>query len=274
MRPGLARLFAAGTTGAEILRPHCPKEVNGWFDGFPPEERGRDDPNRATAMKWLLLVGFAISSSVDNFGVGITYGLRRIRIPVPSNALIAAIAFLFSLAGILFGRWIADVLPGMLPVFLGSFLLVVIGLRIILLAVPRDWPKQRRARQRGGAGAADRDAEATAPRPSGFLTRILKHPEQVDVDRSQTIGLGESIVLGAALSANALTNGVGAGLFGLSPFWLSFITAIGSFVSVAGGVAVGERVSRLRLGPFTVGQFGTLLSGVMLILIALFALYD
>ncbi|MBE3596875.1 MAG: sporulation membrane protein YtaF [Hydrogenibacillus sp.] len=224
-------------------------------------------------MPWLILLGFALSSSVDNFGVGITYGLRRIRIPLMSNALIACIAFLFSLSGISFGRWIGTVLPGMLHVFLGSFLLAVIGLRIILFAMPRDWMKRRReahALRPNDLPAASAGAGGAARNP---LQRILQHPEQVDVDRSQTIGLGEAIVLGVALSANALTNGVGAGLIGLSPLWLSLITAVGSFVSVAAGVALGERASRIRIGPFTVGQFGTLLSGALLILIAVLAFY-
>ncbi|HAS00579.1 MAG TPA: sporulation membrane protein YtaF, partial [Brevibacillus sp.] len=31
-------------------------------------------------MNWLLILGFAVSSSLDNLGVGISYGIRNIRI--------------------------------------------------------------------------------------------------------------------------------------------------------------------------------------------------
>jgi hypothetical protein len=42
-------------------------------------------------MEWLFILGFALSSSIDNFGVGISYGVRKIRIRWLSNLLIAAI---------------------------------------------------------------------------------------------------------------------------------------------------------------------------------------
>ena len=54
--------------------------------------------------------------------------------------MIAFICFVFSYIGIYFGKWISAVLPGFLPVLLAAFILSVIGIRIILLAVPR---KQR-----------------------------------------------------------------------------------------------------------------------------------
>lgn len=213
----------------------------------------------------LVILGFTLASSIDNFAVGITYGIRSIHIPVLSNALIALIAFLFSVSGITFGTWIAKVLPGILPVLLGSFLLIVIGLRVILLAIPRDWLRHFKHKKGGGR----------LPTASNSLERMIAQPERADLDHSTVIGLGEAIILGMALSANALTNGIGAGvLFGLSPFTLSFFTAIGSLVSVWAGGLLGLQVAKIRIGPFTIGQFGTIISGILLILIAIYAIYD
>ncbi|MDY0322598.1 MAG: sporulation membrane protein YtaF [Candidatus Carbobacillus sp.] len=214
---------------------------------------------------WLVILGFTLASSIDNFAVGITYGIRNIHIPILSNALIALIAFIFSVSGIAFGTWIANVLPGILPVLLGSFLLFFIGLRVILLTVPRDW-LQRLKHKKGPKNLTY---------PNNPLERMIAEPERADLDHSKAIGLGEAIILGIALSANALTNGIGAGiLFGLSPFTLSFFTALGSFFSVWAGVLLGIQVAKVRIGPFTVGQFGTIISGVLLILIALYAIYE
>ncbi|HAA64494.1 MAG TPA: sporulation membrane protein YtaF, partial [Thermoanaerobacter sp.] len=81
-------------------------------------------------MKWLIILGLAISASIDNFGVGLSYGIRNIRISFFSNAIIAIIAFLFSISGIIFGKWLNSVLPGSLSIFVGAFLLFIIGLRI------------------------------------------------------------------------------------------------------------------------------------------------
>jgi len=55
-------------------------------------------------MEWLFILGFALSSSIDNFGVEISYGVRKVRIKWLSNLMIAAICFLFSMVGITFGR--------------------------------------------------------------------------------------------------------------------------------------------------------------------------
>lgn len=94
-------------------------------------------------MAWLLILGLAVSSSIDNLGVGMSYGIRKIKISHASNMMIAFICFLFSYIGIYFGKWISAVLPGFFPVLLAAFILSVIGIRIILLAVPRKKKIQR-----------------------------------------------------------------------------------------------------------------------------------
>lgn len=206
-------------------------------------------------MPWLLILGFAVSSSIDNLGVGISYGIRGIRIGFFSNLIIAVICFLFSETGILFGQWISRILPGIFPVLVGALLLFVIGIRIILLAVPR---KQK-------PNSDDENANKTKPRS---LKGILKNPEVADVDNSGEIGISESFILGIALSANAITNGLGAGLLGLSPLAISLTAALGSFVTVWAGVALGRRAAAVRIGNLTLGQFGTILSGVIILIIA------
>ncbi|MED4794496.1 manganese efflux pump [Priestia megaterium] len=188
-------------------------------------------------MEWLFILGFALSSSIDNFGVGISYGVRKIRIRWLSNLLIAAICFLFSMVGIMFGRWISTVLPGLFPVIIAVVLLTLIGIRIILLVV------SQRNNRIGELGSTDQE-------------------------NVRYIGWIESSVLGVALSANALTNGLGAGLLGLSPLAISLTSAFGSFITVWLGVTVGKKAANVQIGKFTLGQFGTLISGITILIVA------
>ncbi|NOV04322.1 sporulation membrane protein YtaF [Paenibacillus planticolens] len=204
---------------------------------------------------WLLILGFAVSSSLDNLGVGISYGIRGTCIGFSSNVVIAIICFLFSMFGILSGQWLSKVLPGIYPVLVGAFLLFIVGIRIILLAVPRKKQHVSREVERIETDAAS-------------MKSILKNPEMADVDKSGDIGLGEAFILGVALSVNAITNGLGAGLLGLSPLAISITAALGSFITVWFGVVLGRKVAGIRIGSFTVGQFGTILSGILLLLIA------
>ncbi|WP_328120494.1 manganese efflux pump [Priestia aryabhattai] len=188
-------------------------------------------------MEWLFILGFALSSSIDNFGVGISYGVRKVRIKWLSNLLIAAICFLFSMLGITFGRWISTILPGVFDVIVAVVLLTLIGIRIILLV----------GSQRNN-GIHELDSRG-----------------QVKV---RSIGWIESSVLGVALSANALTNGLGAGLLGLSPLAISLTSAFGSFITVWLGVMVGQKAANVQIGKFTLSQCGTLISGITILIVA------
>jgi putative Mn2+ efflux pump MntP len=188
-------------------------------------------------MEWLFILGFALSSSIDNFGVGISYGVRKVRIKWLSNLLIAAICFLFSMVGITFGRWISTILPGVFHVIVAVVLLTLIGIRIILLV-----------------GSQRNDG-----------IDQLDSTGQVKV---RSIGWIESSVLGVALSANALTNGLGAGLLGLSPLAISLTSAFGSFITVWLGVMVGQKAANVQIGKFTLSQCGTLISGITILIVA------
>lgn len=209
-------------------------------------------------ISWLMILGFAISSSVDNFGVGISYGIRNIHIGFFSNLLVAVICFLFSGCGILFGKWLSIIVPGIFPILMGAFLLCIIGIRIILLTTPHN--KQ---------AITKTITKETLPVQAQTITAILENPEIADSNHSGEISAGEAIVLGIALSANALTNGLGAGLLGLSPVAISLTAAIGSFLTIWLGVMLGKKVADVRIGSYTLGEFGTLISGILLLIIAI-----
>ncbi|EKN70810.1 hypothetical protein BABA_03064 [Neobacillus bataviensis LMG 21833] len=211
-------------------------------------------------MSWLIILAFAVSASVDNLGIGISYGIRKIRIGFGANLLIGMICFLMSIMGISFGMWLSKILPGMFPVIIGAIFLCIIGIRIILLGAPR--------KKGDFAVSTDSDSSQT----SG-MKGILRNPESADVDRSGEIGMGEAVVLGIALSANALTNGLGAGLLGFSPLAISLTAAIGSIISVWCGVKLGYKLADIRIGSFTLGEFGTMISGIIIIIIAFTAFF-
>ncbi|QIW79694.1 sporulation membrane protein YtaF [Bacillus tequilensis] len=205
-------------------------------------------------MAWLLILGLAVSSSIDNLGVGMSYGIRKIKISHASNMMIAFICFLFSYMGIYFGKWISVVLPGFLPVLLAAFILSVIGIRIILLAVPRKEENSARV--------------DVSSRKKSRIAGLLQNPETADADGSGEISILESIVLGVAVSANALTNGLSAGLIGFNPAAISITAALGSFLTIWIGCSLGKKAASLRIGSFRVGQFSTMLSGVIILIIA------
>jgi putative Mn2+ efflux pump MntP len=187
---------------------------------------------------WVFILGLAVASSIDNLAVGFSYGLAGLRIGIGSNLMIAVICFVFSEAGTQFGRWVGTLLPGSLPDIMGAVLLLLLGLRVLLLVMPRDGA-------RGVGGDPQRRAVGNA--------------------RSSAVGLAESLLLGVALSANALANAVGAGMLSLSPLAIALTAATGSLLTIAIGVELGLRAMRLRIGRFSFGRFGALVSGSILL---------
>jgi putative sporulation protein YtaF len=204
---------------------------------------------------WLTIFALSISSSIDNFGVGISYGIRGIRVGYIANFIISIIAFVFSETGIVFGQYMSKVFPGSLSNVLGALFLFVIGIRIVLMTIPRKNKK-----------------EQVANEPSNGFNDYLSSPEKADLDQSGDLSVFESIVLGIAVSMNALTNGLGAGLIGLPPMAISLSAAFFSYLAIWLGVSLGNKVAHIRIGSWTLGQFSTIISGVILLLIALHAL--
>lgn len=205
---------------------------------------------------WITIVLLALSASIDNFGVGISYGIRGIRIGFWANAVIAVTAFLFSETGIVCGRYISKIFPGVLSNVIGAAFLIIIGLRIILLTIPR---KKHVDAKEDSEGAAS----------SNLVTNYLTSPEKADLDQSGHINLFEAVILGVAVSMNALTNGLGVGLIGLSPLGISLSAAVFSFLAIWAGVALGKRVANVKIGVWTIGECSTVVSGVILVIIAL-----
>ncbi|PGL71649.1 sporulation membrane protein YtaF [Bacillus sp. AFS055030] len=205
---------------------------------------------------WITVLFLAFSSSIDNFGVGITYGIRGIKVGLLANLIISIIAFIFSEVGIVSGQFISKVFPGTLSNVIGAFFLLVIGLRIVLLTFPRK-DKQN---------IINNDGEESV---SNNITIYLSSPEKADVDHSGDISSFEAIILGTAVSMNALTNGLGVGLIGLSPFAISIAASIFSFLAIWLGVLLGKKVANVKIGGWSLGQFSSIISGIILVLIAI-----
>ena len=209
-------------------------------------------------LNWLIILAFAVSSSIDNLGVGISYGVRKIQIRMVPNILIAVICFLMSMAGISFGLWLSNILPGMLPMIFGAFLLFIIGIRIILLSVPRK------------KGNSEEVSEPTKQPIS--IKGILRNPEVADVDKSGEIGWGSNHTR-CCVIRKCSYQWIRCWITGLSPLAISLTAAIGSFICVWAGVNVGSKLADVRIGSFNVGQFGTIISGVIILVVAFTAFF-
>lgn len=111
----------------------------------------------------LLLLAFAVS--LDGFGVGVTYGLRRIRIPVLSVAIIAFCSGLVV--------WLAMAIGSVLTGYMSPFTAKLIGAILLMLigsyALFQWWKRRQADEDDGNADEARGTEQATASGTEGIL---------------------------------------------------------------------------------------------------------
>ena len=185
-----------------------------------------------------------IASNLDNAGVGIAYGIRKIRISWFNNFIIAFLGFIYFISWI-FGNWIALFISEFTANLIGAIVLGIIGVFILC---------QPFLGQRNTVGSKD----------GNVLMGILRDPEKADFDGSKTISFSEAIVLGIALSINNIAGGFDAGVTNLNLWLTATISGVFSFICISGFAYVGKRYLAEYLG-----KWATVTAGVLLILIGI-----
>lgn len=122
---------------------------------------------------------FACSVNIDAFLVGMSYGIRKIRITIPQNLLISLISFAGTFLSLFLGRQLLFFLPSSLMEHIGGVILSGLGLFYII--------------------------------KSFFYKSDELHTESLTV----TLPLREILLLGSALSLNNIGIGVGASFSGI-----------------------------------------------------------
>lgn len=208
---------------------------------------------------WLSLFILAFAVSIDGFGVGLTFGMKKMRIPYKSIAVISCCSALSLGFGIIIGDFIGQVVSGTAAAMTGGIILIMLGVGMLLQYFKPDKMPEHIA------------TETTIfnfeIKSLGVVINILQKPMKADFDKSGTINGIEAIVLGFALSLDAFGAGIGAAMIGISPFILTLSIAIMSFVFIWGGLLSGRLLATNK-----VMQHIAFLPGVLLIMIGILKL--
>jgi len=205
---------------------------------------------------WATII-FAAALSLDGFGVGISYGIRRIKIPLKS-LLVICISSASALAlSMLAGNLIANLLSEKVAETLGGIALLLVGGWLLLQA----WAHRLEPQNGGGLGDNAPITVFKLSIPSlGLVIKILKEPAKADFDQSGEISVNEAVFLGFALAMDALGAGLGAAMMGFSPILTPITAGITKFCLVTLGLYLGSRSTAAK----PQGSLG-LLPGVIII---------
>ena len=196
---------------------------------------------------FITIIAIGIASNLDNAGVGIAYGVRKIYISHFSNFMIAIISFTGTLISGYFGNWISHWVPHFVGNVIGAIVMISVGVWVL-------WQPF--------IGKKERKSEPVEVKKKNFITDLLRRPEEADFDQSKSLGIFESIVLGIALSINALAGGLDAGLTKINVLYTSISVGIFSFLLLGLSCYLGDKFGAEKLK----GK-ATLISGLLLIFI-------
>lgn len=213
----------------------------------------------------LSLIILAVAVSLDSFGVGAMYGLRKIRIPLLSILIIAGCSGLVILIAMNIGSWLSAFLSPTVAQVMGALILVGIGIwTVFQMLLQKDEPTPPLAVTPPPSPNEKPAVWSIELKRIGIVIQILRTPSMADADRSGTISSSEATMLGLALSLDAFGAGIGAALVGFSPLHTAGIIAFASALFLATGLRVGFRFADLNgLRRFSV------LPGIILIVMGL-----
>lgn len=121
----------------------------------------------------------AISSSIDSFGIGITYGIKNMKISFVSKLILVCISFFITLLSVIIGKYLTLLFSTNFANLLGSGILFFIGIIVLIKA---------------------------------FWERNSKDEFTYDFNHSNLIDPKEAFVLGLALSFDSFGIGVSTSL--------------------------------------------------------------
>lgn len=167
----------------------------------------------------------SISSSIDSFGIGITYGLRRLKINILSKLILFTISVIITYISLLIGKNLCYLLPPVLIKLLGAFILIIIGTTIIFQIINS---KKEKINQSKNYKFLDNNSIYTEKKIYKFFIKflgitiqIIKNPVCSDFDDSLNIDAIEAFYLGISLSIDSFCIGLASSILGFRIHFIS-----------------------------------------------------
>lgn len=191
--------------------------------------KGFDDMLYYTGLFFLV-----IAVSLDGFGVGLTYGMRNIKVPFLPLTIIMICSGAVVFLSMTIGNVITVLIPEKIANGLGGIILVAIGLFSFFNAVRAKIANKKEA------------FNHTETNRLNQFTTVITTPDQADLDKSGTISSGEALLLGIALALDAFGAGIAASMIGYGPLLTSLLIAGMSGLFIYCGMKTGIFLAKYK----------------------------
>ncbi|PPA70677.1 sporulation membrane protein YtaF [Jeotgalibacillus proteolyticus] len=191
---------------------------------------------------WKLLLILAVS--MDSFGVGVSYGLRRITIPLAGLCTIMCCSGIMVILSMSAGLLLTSYISVEIIEIFGGLILISIG--FISLNAARSQGKKQKVKEELPRRTIEEEASGGLLKKVKLVIRVLKSSQEADVDRNKKISFHEGILLGIVLGLDAFGAGLGAALLGYSLVITSCLIAFLSAAFVFTGMKTGFYLTKWK----------------------------
>ncbi len=212
------------------------------------------------------IIILAVSLSIDALGVGMVYGLRKIKIPLLPKLIICLFSIVYSGIALTLGKTFSNILPPDISKLAGMAILSLMGVWIIVQSLLKSEEHNINCNSR----TKNETLFKIAIKSLGITIQVIRSPEDMDIDKSGTIDIRESLLLGFALSVDAIGVGIGSALAGLHSIVIPFTVGFFQLILLYTGLYFGKKASFLqKLNK----KFISLLPGILLIGLAFLRIF-
>jgi putative sporulation protein YtaF len=201
---------------------------------------------------WLSLLLVSLAISMDSVSVGLTYGLRNMRMPFLSLVVVSGCSFVVVYGVMMIGSSLTYWLTPEIGKQIGAAVLIVMGLFTLWrLVSPRTTSAEEEEQNPRETVSAQKQGEPELAvlsqfRMFGLMIQILRDPARADTDRSGHIMGWEAVMLGLALSLDAFGAGISLTFLGYSPLVVALCIAVMSALLLVIGLSLGRRAGQSK----------------------------
>ncbi|MCL2774975.1 MAG: manganese efflux pump [Oscillospiraceae bacterium] len=183
----------------------------------------------------------AVTANLDTLGVSVAYGIKKIKINMFCNIVIAVVSTVGTFISMLFGIFISKTIAVQFINYIGSAILILIGLYFIYEFFKKNHSEYE---------------------------EIIETPTKADTNNSGTLELSEIFTLALALTVNNLGVGISASIAGLN-IWA---TTILTFIVTMLFIKIGTFIGNSKIFNF-IGKYSSLISGIIIALIGVCTIF-
>ena len=207
------------------------------------------------------LLILALALSIDAFGIGVSYGVRKIDFKISSLVIISFISLLFSSVSIWFGKILASIFSPKITSFISIVILVILGIFIIKKGLEKNEETEPIS-----ASLIDNEHKNICSlfiKCLGITINIIKTPSLCDLNKSLKIEPKEAFYLGIALSLDCVGTSIAISSFAKYTFLFPIFIIVFQLTFLIMGTFLGKKAVLSCLDERKIPT----ISGLILILI-------